>query len=490
MASLQTQPSGLSGAGKLTKSRSRIVVKPILKRLHHVHSHSERNSLDLNRGWDDQPVATTPELEYGSFDFGARDLDDLSADRRLYSTYAAAPAAGAKLVRDVSFTSLSKTKADLGPAPPGLARANTFSFSSASHARSTSGNSVSAAAATTRAGSFVHPFQQMPRTSTPPLHSYANSLSSLDGGLTGQQQRDLTSAIAESSDSRSSSDDDRLDLDEPLASPAPLCHSQSEGPNQAASATNSKKLSYSSSLRSNSPSSKPAAPPGRHSLSGRPSLSGSQRTSSDGPSVRAATTRSNSGPSVQRLTQGAVNHQSALANDSSSSNAAAVPLLISTTQQKTASNPVCSTSPISPFRTSLDMNGFRLRSRSEMDSSTRQEQVREARRKFEAKEKEKEEKYAREQIKKRERADAKEAHKIERAQANKRKTSFGYTTPISSARNSSSVREKTESDPLNGGQAQDAPSRSKSAKRRTNSLWTAFMLWLRTRLLKLARRQR
>ncbi|KAL7817400.1 hypothetical protein V8C26DRAFT_434776 [Trichoderma gracile] len=494
MASLQTQPSGLSGAGKLTKSRSRIVVKPILKRLHHVHSHSERNSLDLNRGWDDQPVATTPELEYGSFDFGARDLDDLSADRRLYSTYAAAPAAGAKLARDVSFTSLPKTKTELGAAPPGLARANTFSFSPTSHARSTSGTSVSAAAAaTTRAGSFVHPFQQMPRTSTPPLHSYANSLSSLDGGLTAQQQRDLTSAIAESSDS-SGSDDDRLDLDEPpLASPAPRCASQSgDGSNQPASATSTKKLSYSSSLRSNSPNSKPAPPPGRHSLSGRPSLSGSQRTSSDGPSVRAATTRSNSGPSVQRLTQGAVNHQSsALANDSSSSsNAASVPLLISTTQQKTASNPVCSTSPISPFRTSLDMNGFRLRSRSEMDSSTRQEQVREARRKFEAKEKEKEEKYAREQIKKRERADAKEAHKIERAQAQKRKTSFGYTTPISSARNSSSVREKTESDPLNGSQPQEAPSRSKSAKRRTNSLWTAFMLWLRTRLLKLARRQR
>ncbi|KAK1247631.1 hypothetical protein MKX07_000519 [Trichoderma sp. CBMAI-0711] len=499
MASLQTQPSGLSGAGKLTKSRSRIVVKPILKRLHHVHSHSERNSLDLNRGWDDQPVATTPELEYGSFDFGARDLDDLSADRRLYSTYAAAPAAGAKLARDVSFTSMSKTKPELGAAPPGLARANTFSFSPASHARSTSGNSVSAAAAaaaTTRAGSFVHPFQQMPRTSTPPLHSYANSLSSLDGGLTAQQQRDLTSAIAESSDSRNSSssssssdddDDNRLNVDEPPLASQP----GEEASNRAASAaTNSKKLSYSSSLRSNSPGSKPAAPPGRHSLSGRPSLSGSQRTSSDGPSVRAATTRSNSGPSVQRLTQAVVNHQSALANDSSSSNAASVPLLISTTQQKTASNPVCSTSPISPFRTSLDMNGFRLRSRSEMDSSTRQEQVREARRKFEAKEKEKEEKYAREQIKKRERADAKEAHKIERAQAQKRKTSFGYTTPISSARNSSSVREKTESDPLNGSQPQEAPSRSKSAKRRTNSLWTAFMLWLRTRLLKLARRQR
>ncbi|KAH6609201.1 hypothetical protein Trco_002547 [Trichoderma cornu-damae] len=464
MASLQTQPSG---HGKLTKSRSRIVVKPILKRLHHVHSHSERNSLDLNRGWDDQPVATTPELEYGSFDFGSRDLDDLSADRRrLYgSNFPTAPAAGAKLARDVSFT-LSST--DLGPGAPGLGRANTFS---SSHARSTSGNSVTASASA-RIGSFVHPFQQMPRTSTPPLHSYANSVTSLDNGLAGQQ-RDLTSAIAESG----GDEDDELELDEQPASPASPSPSPSQpesSPGRAA-ASAAKKLSCSSSLRSDSPTSKPAAVPSR------PSLSGSQRPSADGPPARVAASRSNSGPSVPRLAQGAVNHQSVSANDSAPSGAA-VPLLIST--QKTPSNPVCSPSPISPFRTSLDMNGFRIRSRSEMDTATRQEQVREARRKFEAKEKEKEEKYAREQIRKRERADAKEAQR--------RKTSFGHTSALSSARNSSSVREKTESDPLNGGSAQgaqpQAPSRSKSAKRRTNSLWTAFILWLRTRLLKLARR--
>ncbi|KAL9480175.1 hypothetical protein ACSS6W_004961 [Trichoderma asperelloides] len=472
MVSLQTQPSGLSGHGKLTKSRSRIVVKPILKRLHHVHSHhSERNSLDLSRGWDDQPVATTPDVEYGSFDFGSRDLDDLSTDRRnTYGSYAAAPAAGAKLSRDISF---SLAAGELGPSSPGLGRANTFS---GSHARSTSGGNPSKPSSN-RVGSFVHPFQQMPRTSTPPLHSYANSVSSLDNGLTGQQ-RDLTGAIAESD-----ADEDRheLDADEPLASPTSLSLAQTE----PFSPTATKKLSYSSSLRSNSPNSKPA---------GRPSLSGSQRTSSDGPSsMKISTTRSNSGPSVQRLTQGAVNQS---ANDSSSSSAAAaaaVPLLISTTQQKSASNPITSTSPISPFRTSLDMNGFRLRSRSEMDTVSRQEQVREARRKFEAKEREKEEKYAREQIRKRERADAKEAQKTERAQASKRKTSFGHTSTLSSARNSSSVREKNESEPLNGGEpAADehfqAPSRSRTAKRRTNSLWTAFILWLRTRLLKLARR--
>ncbi|KAM0477896.1 hypothetical protein ACHAPX_005663 [Trichoderma viride] len=475
MVSLQTQPSGLSGHGKLTKSRSRIVVKPILKRLHHVHSHhSERNSLDLNRGWDDQPVATTPDVEYGSFDFGSRDLDDLTTENRrnTYGSYAAAPAGGAKakaklsLSRDVSFTGELVS-------PPGLGRANTFSGSH-THTRTTSGGAPSKPTPN-RVGSFVHPFQQMPRTSTPPLHSYANSVSSVDGGL--PQQRDLTGAIAESDGDE---DHRQLDADEPLASPASLSFGQTEPVSPAATAT--KKLSYSSSLRSNSPSSKPAD---------RPSLSGSQRSSSDGPSsVKISTTRSNSGPSVQRLAN-AVNQS---ANDASSSSAAAaVPLLISTTQQKSASNPITSTSPISPFRTSLDMNGFRLRSRSEMDTVSRQEQVREARRKFEAKEREKEEKYAREQIRKRERADAKEAQKTERAQASKRKTSFGHTSTLSSARNSSSVREKNESEPLNGGDRPadeqfQAPSRSKTAKRRTNSLWTAFILWLRTRLLKLARR--
>ncbi|KAM0466884.1 hypothetical protein ACHAPV_000394 [Trichoderma viride] len=475
MVSLQTQPSGLSGHGKLTKSRSRIVVKPILKRLHHVHSqHSERNSLDLNRGWDDQPVATTPDVEYGSFDFGSRDLDDLTTENRrnTYGSYAPAPAAGTKakaklsLSRDVSFSGELVS-------PPGLGRANTFS---GSHTRSTSAG-ASSKPTPNRVGSFVHPFQQMPRTSTPPLHSYANSVSSVDG--LPAQQRDLTGAIAESDGDE---DLDQLDADEPLASPASLCFGQTE-PVSPAAATATKKLSYSSSLRSNSPNSKPAD---------RPSLSGSQRTSSEGPSsIKISATRSNSGPSVQRLTQGAVNPS---ANDASSSSAAAaVPLLISTTQQKSASNPITSTSPISPFRTSLDMNGFRLRSRSEMDTVSRQEQVREARRKFEAKEREKEEKYAREQIRKRERADAKEAQKTERAQASKRKTSFGHTSTLSSARNSSSVREKNESEPLNGGdrvadEQFQAPSRSKTAKRRTNSLWTAFILWLRTRLLKLARR--
>ncbi|PHH69482.1 hypothetical protein CDD83_5708 [Cordyceps sp. RAO-2017] len=58
MASSQVRSGALAHAGaKITKPRSRKVVKPLLKKL---HSHSDRESLDLDRDWDDQPAPTTP----------------------------------------------------------------------------------------------------------------------------------------------------------------------------------------------------------------------------------------------------------------------------------------------------------------------------------------------------------------------------------------------------------------------------------------------
>jgi hypothetical protein len=178
-------------------------------------------------------------------------------------------------------------------------------------------------------------------------------------------------------------------------------------------------------------------------------------------------------------------------------------------------------SHMSPLRTSLDKSGFRIRSRSEMDTFTRQEQVRQARRKFEEKEKAKEEKYAREQVRKQERADVKVAHKSERGHhTHSRKSSFGNgrrstgsESAASAARKragalnnyDSSATEKSSSafasqdynDTAPGGQetarprADDVkfgPTRRKTAKRKTTGAWTAFVLWLRTRLLKLGRR--
>jgi hypothetical protein len=73
---------------------------------------------------------------------------------------------------------------------------------------------------------------------------------------------------------------------------------------------------------------------------------------------------------------------------------------------------------MSPLRTSLDLSGFpRLRSRSEVDTSLRAEKLRVARRKFEERERVKEEKYDREMIRKRERRDTKEACRIEKGEA-------------------------------------------------------------------------
>jgi hypothetical protein len=166
------------------------------------------------------------------------------------------------------------------------------------------------------------------------------------------------------------------------------------------------------------------------------------------------------------------------------------------------------------------MTGFRLRSRSELDAATRQEQVRQARRKFEEKEKVKEEKYAREQVRKREKADNKEAQRFERAQAQMRSRT-SLSNGLASGRNSTSTdarpsgsRKSTSNsridaaaekmdfasrgyDTVPQGQTPHARAddvhfqhikKSNTAKRKTTGAWTAFVLWLRTRLLKMGRR--
>ena len=158
------------------------------------------------------------------------------------------------------------------------------------------------------------------------------------------------------------------------------------------------------------------------------------------------------------------------------------------------------------------MGGFRLRSRSSLDTASRSEQVRQARRKFEEKEKAKEEKYAREQSKKRERADTKEAQRQLRkgsssGLASGRTSSSTENRPALSRRNTEPVGVigEKDSDPFGQGyhsvargemptaKADEvaftpAPRRSKTAKRKTTGTWTSFVLWLRTRLLKLGRR--
>lgn len=186
---------------------------------------------------------------------------------------------------------------------------------------------------------------------------------------------------------------------------------------------------------------------------------------------------------------------------------------------------------MSPIRSSLDMSGFRLRSRSELDTATRQEHVRQARRKFEEKERAKEEKFAREQVRKRERADNKEAQRFERAHAHGRKSS-SFSNGMSSTRDSinleqrstsaagprkSFARQRTASYGGAGSRlgvdekgdfgardygetaSEESPrartedvhfqtTRRTTTKRKTTGAWTAFVLWLRTRLFKMGRR--
>lgn len=168
---------------------------------------------------------------------------------------------------------------------------------------------------------------------------------------------------------------------------------------------------------------------------------------------------------------------------------------------------------MSPLRTSLE-GAFRLRSRSEVDNGVRCVDIREARRKFEEAERVKQEKYEAEQRRKQERKQERERHMLRKNTAASDVTVSGRPTfsrkrsppqpvgPVMSEKEHiqpgavaflSSNYESTE-----GGAAPDfaadandvrfeSPQRSHTVKRKTQSYWTSFVLWFRTRLLRLAR---
>lgn len=481
MASLQVHPSVFAGhgSGKLTKSRGRAaVVKPILKKLH--SHHSERGSLDLDRGWDDQPSPRLASLDYGHGNYDGDGGGYFASSSAHYGSTAAA----GRTPRDVSF---SLAPADVGG--PVAGRGTRLS-----HARSTSGTSHASIATTNsggrNGGSFVHPFQQTPQTATATPLAYANPRVSLENSPT----------ITE---------DDGDDAD-PYAS-------------------------YHSANSSSAGRPPLHQAPYLHQGHRRPSLA-SQRTGSlsdGGQTLRVTASRSHSG-SAQRLASASLNQSrtelqlSAAASVVDSPLSTTAPLAATGTTPSSSAHgttsaagttgtttPSCASSAaaMSPLRTSLDTGPFRLRSRSEVDTFSRQEQVREARRKFEAKERAKEEKYAREQSRKRERADHKDAQKQERQQARLRKESHGSLSggvkPSSLHRRRTPVPDEATTDRpddekravsnrghdgLADGQtrAEDvqfrSPRRAKSAKYKTMGVWTSFMLWLRTRLIKLGRR--
>lgn len=494
--------SSFGGApNKITKHRGKMQVamqavnKPaagILKKL----SHSEKNSLDLDRGWEQQ-----------------------SAQQLAHHQWGLLPQHGSRAgsAKDVGFAIAppSLVELDGGGGGGGGLGMGALGSSTAAVVRSKFQHGRSASQASTGStsrGAFVHPFQQTPRTSTPPL-SYAASLASFDNA------RDYSPTITEN-------DDDEL------THPPSLLHH-------------------------------PPPPTLSQSNLRRPSLA-SQRTSSlsDITSPPAAPLRVLTGrttPALARRGPGSL-AASASQSDLHLHTTLDSPLTGTVLIAPSITSPASSLSaaPMSPLRSSLDAVGFpRLRSRSDLDPIVRPADVREARRRFEERERAKEEKHDREMIRKRERRDNKQASKIEkesrknsmsevdeyrhnlgkpkRPLASRKSgtpSSASATVSASSAGGSSaqgfwaggpnSSRDALR-DELNEKQASGAgfasrkyesvpdgqlsppvfgptpppgvgdvrfeqarPRRSSNAKRKTQGMWQNFMLWLRTKILRMS----
>ncbi|KAI1766128.1 hypothetical protein GGR53DRAFT_233994 [Hypoxylon sp. FL1150] len=478
----------LSGLGshssnhRISKARARTAVKPILKKL---ASPQEKSSLDLDRGWAEQDEPYRSRDGWGG-------------------------AAGSFYEQPGKDTNLAF---EAGPR-----RYN--------HSRSISGTSHISVATSSSSGPrhsvgapFVHPFQQTPRTSTPPL-SYANSQNSFVD-------------ITEDDDSGHNSLDNTHGPSNGLHIHPMSPHSHS----QPSLGVGIRRPSLASSQRTSSYSDVNNA----HPASPHPSHP---------PPLRISTTRSVSATPAQ---------SSRLANVASQSDLHLDSMLESPESPSPPSNYIGSpTSPsttMSPFRASFDTAGFpRLRAKSDLDTATRAEHLREARRKFELREKAKEEKYAREEIKRRERADNKRALEIEkqekhaaalhkemmaakaraesaeireamaRGKHNRKFSSTSSGRPSMAASRTSMSRpgtsRKNAPSPLAeggeglaeaekfassnydsmdassppafgreaGGAAQDvvfeSPKRKNTAKKKTQSTWTMFILWLRTKILR------
>ncbi|KAJ4290753.1 hypothetical protein N0V88_006502 [Collariella sp. IMI 366227] len=486
---------------KITKGR-KTAMKPILKKL----SHSEKNSLDLDRGWDEQQEVRAWEGGYGYY---------------------------AGQVKDVTFGVGDVGSGSGGGGGVPVPGGGSSFRSKLQHGRSGSQTS----AGSVPRGPFVHPFAQTPRTSTPPL-SYANSLASFDNN-----GRDHSPTITENED------DDGFDTTTTYA-PSHALSQPSHSP-PSLSQGNLRRPSLNSQRTASFPTETPGSKP--------PSL----RISTAARSVSGTTASSS------RFLHGSLPAGSSSDLHITSSHTFTVPgSLDSPTGSLINSGGVSlsqqqQSSQISPLRTSLDMAGFpRLRAKSELDTATRNENIRAARRKFEERERAKEEKYDREMIRKRERRDNKEASRIEKGEAPGRPSFHRKRTPtgLSVLSTSSAVGVTSGAQPVNDdaithrapsnsfGSASAPPGstniglgisrrkntnspapmttdqeklafashkydsvplqtppnigrsvrdvqfestqqrRGSSAKHKTQSYWQGFILWLRTKLLRLSSR--
>ncbi|ROV93415.1 hypothetical protein VMCG_08414 [Cytospora schulzeri] len=498
MATLTGVPIFHRPSKKITKPRAKIVT-PILKK---VIPQSPKNSLDLDRGWDDQTAdfgcGGIYESERPSMSPSARDVT-FPVTPWEPSGYSSGVVGGGGSGRVTPVGGIeSTTAATATVAPRSSINLHRGRFQ---HARSSSGHSHASITTTSgschrHGGSFVHPFQQMPRTNTPPV-TYANSFTSFERE---NIPRDYSPTVITENE-----DDEHLDLHSStsLTHQPPSAHLHRVQPSNSHSTV---------SLR-------------------RPSFA-SQRTSSltdlnNNVNVVSAPLRVNTAPicrshpappptsTPRATTHGSLNtsfSQSDLQLDSSNPADSPRPSL-------TLASPSTSVAaaPMSPIRNSLE-GAFRLRSRSEIDTGARREDIREARRKFEEKERMKQEKYESDQRKKMERKDS----KLEKTNSIIGRPSFSRkrTPPRTASRQAAKSVEILRPDTIDekvhhqrpgsafmssnyesteGGEVPsfgpdvtdvrfETPKRANGAKRKTQSYWTSFMLWLRTRLLKMGRR--
>jgi hypothetical protein len=155
----------------------------------------------------------------------------------------------------------------------------------------------------------------------------------------------------------------------------------------------------------------------------------------------------------------------------------------------------------SSLRTSID-KGFRIRSRSEVDTRGRHETIAEERRKFQEREQAKEEKAARDEVKAMEKKNYKEAREQERRH---RRSSASEGTRSKRSKSDLTMRtEKSESTvgrdyesvptqfaPYMGANLDEYPRRTHkdSTKKKTHSAWQKFMMWLRTRFIRIGNKK-
>lgn len=164
-------------------------------------------------------------------------------------------------------------------------------------------------------------------------------------------------------------------------------------------------------------------------------------------------------------------------------------------------SPTDTMTPSSAIRTSTD-KGFRIRSRSDVDTRPRAETVAEARRRFNEKERAKEEKAAQEEIKAKQRRDEKEArqnvrgHRRWSASDAKRARSKSDLTMQSQEKNGFVSRDYNSAPPETPPfttEGFEPPRRSytkmSTTKKKTHSAWTKLMMWFRTRLIRMGKKR-